>query len=122
MRPRYKLSVVINLIEKGHYRIGHKRALQKVIKYLVMTTHEAEEFILKEVKDLTLENFSHQKIQNGEIYDVYGKRVKEIPWYIKFSICKESRGDFLWQISFHPTEYELKTKSEVLEKYEEDLS
>lgn len=122
MQPRYKLSVVIYLIEKGHYEIGYGRASQKVIEHLVMTTHEAEEFILKEVKNLTLENFSHQKNQNDGIYDVYGKRVKGIPWYIKFSIRNDSEGDSLWQISFHPTEYELRTKSEVLEKYEEGLS
>ena len=122
MRPRYKLSVVINLIEKGHYKIGYGRASQEVIEHLDMTTHEAEEFILEQVKNLTLENFSYQKNQNGEIYDIYGKRVKGIPWYIKFSIRKELEGDFLWQISFHPTKYELRTKSEVLEKYEENLS
>ena len=120
--PKYEFGVIAELIEKGNYQVGYKRAVNSVIKYLNMTNEDAERFILKEVKKLTLENFSKCKKMNGEIYDVYGKQIKGIPWYIKLTIRRdEKKKPFLWQISFHPTEHELQTRSETLEKYEDNL-
>ncbi|MGQ3887857.1 hypothetical protein ACQUW5_02350 [Legionella sp. CNM-1927-20] len=94
-----------------------KRALKCVSEHLQLTPDTAKLFILLEVSKLTENNFCENVLINGDVYDVYGKRIREIPWYIKFSILEDKEGEYLYNISFHPTEKKLTTASEVLEKY-----
>lgn len=100
-----------------HY-FSKTKAIDHVVKHLEVGIQEAKEFILSEIAILTSDNYSGRVIIHGSVYDIYGKRIHGIPWYIKFSILKDDDGeDYLSNISFHPTEKELQTKIERLEKY-----
>lgn len=93
------------------------RAVNHVTYHLQLNIQEARSFILAEISSLSEDNFSHSKLINGLIYDVYGKIIKNIPWYIKFSVDRDVNGKYLTNMSFHPTEHKLETLSEVLEIY-----
>lgn len=93
------------------------RATNCVIEELQLTLEEAKQFMISGIIQLTEDNFCESVLINGDVYDVYGKRIKKIPWYIKFSIFEDEGGFYLYNISFHPTEKQLTTIAEVLEKY-----
>jgi hypothetical protein len=93
------------------------RAIDHVVTHLQISAKEAQDFILNEISNLTEGNFSHRNLIHRNVYDVYGKRIIDIPWYIKFSILNDDNGNYLSNISFHPTERELITQIEVLEMY-----
>lgn len=93
------------------------RAINCVIQQFEYSVDDAKKFILSEVTKLTADNFSERLWMSGVVYDVYGKMIQNIPWYIKFSILEDDNGEYLANMSFHPAEKELKTASETLEKY-----
>ena len=93
------------------------RAINCVVSQFQCSIDDAKKFILAEVAKLTKDNFSETVLINGIVYDVYGKKIQNVPWYIKFSICEDDNGEYLVNMSFHPTEKELRTATEILEKY-----
>jgi hypothetical protein len=101
---------------ESHY-FSKTKATDHVSSHFQMSLQEAQIFILQEISQLTDDNFSHRSIIHGDVYDVYGKRIQNISWYIKFSILEDQNGKYLSNISFHPAEKELKTRSEILDKY-----
>jgi hypothetical protein len=115
---KFNLEDVRKLIKNVEkHSFSKTRAMDCVISHLQITISEAKSFILKEISNLTELNFSDRCLIDRTVYDVYGKKIRSIPWYIKFTICEDDNGRFLYSISFHPTESELKTNSETLEKY-----
>jgi len=122
LKPKYDLNDVRALIENtsvNDHKYGGPRALVPVVKHVQVTYKEAKQFILNHLSKLTLDNFSHSILIRGVVYDVYGKRINGISWYIKFSILKDDKGSFLYSISFHPCEKELKTRCGALAEYKE---
>ncbi len=95
------------------------RATNFVVRIYGIDTEAAKTFILNQISALEEKNFSDAVLIHGSPYDVYGKRIDGIPWYIKFSILTDEDGEFISNLSFHPTEFELKTRCEVLECYVE---
>lgn len=94
------------------------KALTPVVSHLQMTHVEAKEFILDQLLKLEDKNFSERVLIGGLVYDVYGKTIQNIPWYIKFTVVEESSGEFIYSISFHPPIKTLRTNSETLDAYE----
>ncbi|CZH18357.1 TPA: hypothetical protein ACG3NF_002785 [Legionella pneumophila] len=112
-----RLERLREIIPNNVHRFTKTRAIDCVVRELQLSTHEAREFILNELGQLTISNYCNSILIDGHVYDVYGKRIKKIPWYIKFAIFEDNGGEFIYNISFHPTEKSLETRSEVLEKY-----
>ncbi|MCS5712376.1 hypothetical protein [Candidatus Berkiella aquae] len=120
MVSRYTLEGIIGLAQdvkiKDH-RFGQKRAIEVVIRIFKLTANQARNFIIREVSKLEHHNFARSTHYGGMTFDIYGKRINNIPFYIKFSIIDDSIGQFIYVISFHPTEDVLTTQSETLEAY-----
>lgn len=119
MEPKHDIKQVKILatdLDIEHW-FSRKRATTKVVEIMGFTYDEAKQFILDEICNLDTSNFCERVLIQRDCYDVYGKRINGIPWYIKFSILTDENGEYLANISFHPTERELKTNSEILEAY-----
>lgn len=120
MEPKFDLEQVRQLIEKSNaddHMFTSTRALNPVVSNLQKTQVEAQEFILEQISKLEEKNFCERMYMNKSVYDIYGKTIENIPWYIKFSVIDDDKGQFIDSISFHPTEKALKTNSETLQAY-----
>lgn len=115
---KYKLTRVKELAAGSKILFSHDRATVLVMENLQITVAEAEIFMIEGINSLSEDNFSERLLMWGDVYDVYGIIINGIPWYIKFSIFKDGKNEeCLYNISFHPIEKQLITKTEVLEKY-----
>ena len=115
--PKYELSRVFKLIKDGtdeKIDISLTRALRPVITCLNVSAEEAKEFILEQILLLTVDNFSSRIWMEPDVYDIYGKKIDGISWFIKFCIYIDENGDNLYCISFHPIEKNLTTRTETL--------
>lgn len=85
------------------------KAFQKRGKFI--TEIQAQEYIFREILALTADNFKEQRAgQWGDpalVIDQYGIRKDGIPWLIKFFIDKDATGNFLQEISFHPSDRDM---------------
>lgn len=125
MNPVHDLASAKSLIEANEVEIGTRRATERVLEVMGFSTAtEAQEFICQGILKLTPDNFvrSIHIAQFDGTYDEYGIRIENIPWYIKFTIYPESELDdeHVNIPSFHPTESQLQTNSELLEQYTEE--
>lgn len=79
---------------------------------------EAQKYILSNIQGLSTNDFSasHYNSSWKIVWDVYGKQIDGINWYIKFFVEPDSDGqDYLAEVSFHPLEEKLKLENgEVL--------
>lgn len=112
--PKFDLAKVFKLTKSGQTKLGFPRAICAVMETLNLDTEEATNFIIKEILGLTKDNFNTRTLIDGLVYDIYGKIIKSIPWYIKFSIVNNEGDEFLWNISFHPIEKNLETRIATL--------
>lgn len=118
MEPKFDLEWVRRLIKDvdlGDHYFCYERALCPVVENLQLTPREAKVFILEQISELDKENFSERVLIVREVYDVYGKIIRNIPWYIKFRIDEVKNGKYVFIFSFHPTEKVLITQSETLQ-------
>ncbi|XGC79834.1 hypothetical protein ACES2L_10880 [Bdellovibrio bacteriovorus] len=122
MIPKYNLDELRALAKPDIENwISKTKALNPVVKFKSCSLVEATDFIYAQLQALELDNFSNTIYFDGHTYDVYGKRIEEVPWYIKFCITEDLDGKrYIRNISFHPTVKNLKTRCEELEAYEED--
>lgn len=120
MKAKFDLNHVRDCIKNsnpGDHMFTLGKALSPVVSHLQMTQVEAKEFILDQITKLEEKNFSERVRIGRDVYDVYGKTIQNIPWYIKFSIFEDEKGKFIYSISFHPPDKTLITNSETLNSY-----
>lgn len=124
-KPYYDLDVVKRLAsEKGidHWFPARNSSLSVVdhmnINHgLRMSVEDAENFILHELCKLNEKNYSDRTVIHGVVCDIYGKKIKNIPWYIKIAIADDEQGNYLEVRSFHPPKEDLLTNSGLIKKY-----
>lgn len=121
MSPIHDLAELVKLATPGHNNwFAKTKALEHVIRFRNCSLDEAKTYICAELQKLGIQNFSSSIYFDDLPYDVYGKRIDGIPWYIKFSITEDEDGErYIRNISFHPTVKVLKTRCEELEIYVE---
>lgn len=117
-KPHYSLEAVFALIdsymidgnENNVWFSAESRSIEAVIAAYRGTEKckdrvSAIDFILMGIKQLTDQWFWASHLQWGVVVDKYGLIYDEKPWFIKFAI----EDNLLNEISFHPTEEEVKT-------------
>lgn len=118
MPARFDLQDVFKIIDSGDrdkIQIGYQRGTKLVIEaYRNSTTpmenREADDFILAGVRSLTPDNFCKSVLHKNDssvIMDEYGLIYDDKPWYVKLYLD----GDFLFQLSFHPPQREMKLEN-----------
>ena len=115
--PKFDLKDVFQIIKEGEPQdivFSFGKALDPVKTEFAKTTTEAKDFILEQIQRLSIDNFAERVLINGVVYDVYGKNIADISWYIKFSVISDENGEFLYAISFHPIKNNLVTRIEEL--------
>ncbi|MEK2646447.1 hypothetical protein [Bdellovibrio sp. BCCA] len=118
--PANHLAKVKKLTEQNKIEATKTRALDFVQRIYKCGPSDAIKKITKEILELDKSNFAHTRTINSLECDVYGKIIDAIPWYIKFCIDKDNlgrKGEFVNNLSFHPTEEELTTQSGKIPAY-----
>lgn len=123
MPPKYDLNIVKMLAKDPSVKndFALTSAIKPVITTFQLTHIQAGRFILRELELLESCNYSSTfcyDSKSKKVFDVYGKRVEGIPFYIKFCLEQGHGKFYIYIISFHPIEKNLQTQSETLIIYE----
>ena len=92
MEPKFTLDEVralIKNIDPDDHLFGRSRALTPVVSNFQITNSDAQKFILKEICKLEIKNFYESIYMNKNVYDVYGKIIEGVAWYINFQLLKK---------------------------------
>ena len=118
MSSKYALGEIKQLVEarlKGDETIwfsARSASIDYVIKVLVVTELEAESIILNGILKLGDNDFHRRVLMvnwANEIADEYGlEGYHGHNWYIKLLVEDEANGRVVNEISFHPTEDEMR--------------
>ncbi|MCX6109013.1 MAG: hypothetical protein NTZ90_05340 [Proteobacteria bacterium] len=118
MSSKYALNEIKQLVEarlKGDETIwfsARSASIDYVIKVLVVTELEAESIILNGILKLDDNDFHRRVLMvnwANEIADEYGlEGYHGHNWYIKLLVEDEANGRVVNEISFHPTEDEMR--------------
>ena len=115
MNPKFNLEEVKNVIRgQGHHRFASSTAITPIIVIFKLTIIEAKDFIKSQLLLLEEQDFSTSIFIRPNVYDIYGKIIDGILFYIKFTIEKFEGMDCLFNISFHPASDDILTKAGVL--------
>lgn len=125
-KPYYDLnSVKLLANQKDADHNFARKALADVIKYMElkhggkrMANYAAEDFILDELGKLDIKDYHNRVLIGKNVYDIYGKVIKDIPWYIKIGIAEDEKGKYIEICSFHPPDTDIAVQSEIVKKYE----
>jgi hypothetical protein len=118
MSSKYALNEIKQLVEarlKGDETVwfsAQSASIDYVIKVLVVTELEAESIILKGILKLDDSDFHRRVLMvnwANEIADEYGlEGYQGHNWYIKLLVEDDANGRVVNEISFHPTEDEMR--------------
>ena len=133
MPCKYPLSDIKQLAKDGLVNIAEdkvwfsapKKSFTKVIETFqangqkFLNVQQAKEYILNKIIELTDADFCMQSFKRewGIVVDIYGSRMDNINWYIKF--CIEDGA--LHEISFHPLVDDMILENGVKLKKEKEL-
>lgn len=118
-KPHHDLALVKRLASQGNPRdhiFTLNKAIKPVVETLGTTDAKARRFILEQISNLNIGDFS-DSIFMDNICDIYGKEINKVGWYIKFTVLKDGNLHYIFCISFHPLEKNIKTNSGIIKKF-----
>ena len=98
------------------HMVNMGNVINPIVDELWKTIDSAKRFAIEQICALDTCHYVGPMVIHTRTYDLYGKTIEGVPWYIKFLIEKDQNGDFIDCISFHPIKEDLTTNSETLKK------